>query len=96
MTREEVLALATKDYQHRDDNYPKSDVADNIDVYERSDGNFSITAEFKNTSETRAKRWLEDFVERKGLKIVSSAEAWQTGDYRDDWVSAEVTVSIGE
>ena len=96
MIREEVLALATDDYQHRDNNYPRSDVADSIEVYEKSDGNFSITAEFKCTSETRAKRWLENFVERKGLKIVNSAEAWQTGDYHDDWVSAEVTVSIGE
>ena len=96
MTREEVFALATDDYQHRDGDYPKSNVATNIEVYEKSGGNFSITADFKNTSEARARRWFENFVDRNGLKIVSSAEAWQTGDYHNDWVCAGVIVSIGE
>ena len=34
MRREEILALATDDYQHRRGGYPESGEADTIDVYE--------------------------------------------------------------
>ena len=94
MTREEVLALATDDYQNRRGDAPESDIPDTISVYERSDGNFSILASFKNTSEDRAERWLEKFVDKKDLKIVRAVSAWQSGEYHDDWVDAEIVVSI--
>ena len=92
MTKEEILALATEDYQHRRGDYPESGEADTIDVYERSDGTFNIEASFKNTSEDRAKRWIENFVESKDLKIIKRADACQDGDYKDDWVRSWVVV----
>ena len=92
MTKEEILALATDDYQHRKGDYPASGEADTIDVYEKSDNTFEIEASFKNTSEDRAKRWIERFAEKNDLKIVKTADACQDGDYHDDWVRAWVIV----
>ena len=92
MTREDILALATDDYQHRGGDYPESDVANSIDVYERQDGTFEIEADFKNTSVGSAKRWIEDFAEDNDLTIVKPADGCQDGDYQDDWVRAWVIV----
>lgn len=92
MNREEILALATRDYQHRDGDYPRSNVADSINVYERQDGTFEIEADFKNTSESTAKRWIEKFVEQHNLTIIKAADSCQDGDYHDDWVRAWVVV----
>ena len=94
MTRDDILELETEDYQHRRGNYPKSDVADSIRVEEQSYGIFEIEADFKNTSEDSAKRWLERFVEKHDLTIVKAAEACQDGDYQNDWVRAWVVVKI--
>lgn len=90
--REEILALATDDYQHRRGDYPESGEADTIDVYENNDSTFTIEADFKNTSEDEAKRWIERFAEKNDLIIVKAADAIQDGDYEDDWVRAWVKV----
>ena len=92
ISREEILALATDDYQHRRGGYPESGEADTINVYEKQDGTFEIEADFKNTSEDRAKRWIERFAEKNDLAIVKAADACQDGDYEDDWVRAWVVV----
>ena len=92
MSREEILALATDDYQHRRGDYPESGEADTIDVYENNDSTFTIEADFKNTSEDEAKRWIERFAEKNDLIIVKAADAIQDGDYEDDWVRAWVKV----
>ena len=92
MSREEILALATEDYQHRRGDYPESGEADTIDVYENNDSTFTIEADFKNTSEDEAKRWIERFAEKNDLIIVKAADARQDGDYEDDWVRAWVKV----
>ena len=65
-----------------------------IRVEEQSYGIFEIEADFKNTSEASAKRWLERFVEKHDLTIVKAAEACQDGDYQNDWVRAWVVVKI--
>ena len=92
MSREEILALATEDYQHRRGDYPESGEADTIEVYENNDSTFTIEADFKNTSEDEAKRWIERFAEKNDLIIVKAADAIQDGDYEDDWVRAWVKV----
>ena len=92
MRREEILELATEDYQHRRGGYPKSGEADTIDVDENNDSTFTIEAYFKNTSEDEAKRWIERFAEKNDLIIVKAADAVQEGDYEDDWVRAWVKV----
>ena len=92
MRREEILTLATDDYQHRRGDYPESGEADTIDVYENNDSTFTIEADFKNTSEDEAKRWIERFAEKNDLIIVKAADAIQDGDYEDDWVRAWVKV----
>lgn len=92
MKTEDILALATFDYQHRRGNYPESDIADTINVYQKQDGTFEIEADFKNTSEESAKHWIEHFVEQHDLIIIKPADACQDGDYQDDWVRAWVCV----
>lgn len=92
MRREEILELATDDYQHRRGDYPESGEADTIDVYENNDSTFTIEADFKNTSADKAKRWIERFAEKNDLIIVKAADASQDGDYEDDWVRAWVKV----
>ena len=91
MTREEILALTTDDYQHRNGDYPLSGVAESIEVYEK-DNCFSIEANFKNTSTSMAKRWIERFAEKNELKVIKAAEACQNGDYYNDWVKAWIIV----
>ena len=92
MNIEDILALATTDYQHRRGDFPKSNVANSINVYQRQDDTFEIEADFKNTSEESAKHWIEHFVEQHDLIIIKSADACQDGDYQDDWVRAWVYV----
>ena len=92
MSRKEILALATDDYQHRRGDYPESGEADTINVYENNDSTFTIEAYFKNTSEDEANRWIERFAEKNDLIIVKAADAIQDGDYEDDWVRAWVKV----
>ena len=92
MSREDILALATDDYQHRRGDYPVSGEADTINVYEKQDGTFEIEADFKNTSEDKAKRWIERFAEKNNLNIVKAVDACQDGDYHDDWVRAWIVV----
>ena len=93
MTREEILNLTENDFQQRKGKYPKSNIPDDIIVRER-DNNFVITASFKNTTESNAKYWLNNYVKKFDLNIVDESKAWQDGDYQDDWVIASITVSI--
>ena len=79
MKTEDILALATSDYQHRRGDYPESDIADTINVYQKQDGTFEIEADFKNTSEESAKHWIEHFVEQHDLIIIKLADACQDG-----------------
>ena len=94
MTVEEVLALETRDYQHRNGSYPKSNIADSVEIRQRNDNEFVILCAFKNTTESHAKDWIENFATKHDLKFTSRAEAWQDGDYQDDWVMAELIVTI--
>lgn len=84
---EELKELATDDYQHRGGNYPRSGKPDTIQVY-----GTEIEADFKNTSESTAIKWLTDYLDRKGYKF-KKVTACQTGDYDDDWVNASTTVT---
>ena len=94
MTKEELMELSTDDYQHREDNYPKSGIPVSIDVDDNKNGTYDISAAFKNTSEETAKKWLTKYVQRHGLNITKPATAWQSGDYHDDWVDAYVVVEL--
>lgn len=85
--REELAKLATSDYQGREGNYPRADVPDSISV----NGN-SVSADFKNTTETTARKWLKRYLEGKGFRIKGEVESFQDGDYQDDWVVAYATV----
>ena len=83
----ELKELATDDYQHRGGNYPRSGKPDTIQVY-----GTEIEANFKNTSESTAIKWLTDYLDRKGYKF-KKVTAYQTGDYDNDWVNASTTVT---
>ncbi len=97
ITKEELLALATDDFQHRDGNYPKANIPDSIEIWEterihtNSDGEprpeFGIQASFKNTTQDAAERWLEKWCKQNDIPI-HAVESWQDGDYQDDWVCA--------
>ena len=81
---EKLKSLATDDYQNRDGDYPRSNVADTVAVSPAY-----ISCEFKNTSENSAARWLESFLSRNGVKVnIKDIDTWQDGDYEDDWVIA--------
>lgn len=84
---DELKELATDDYQHRGGNYPRSGKPDTIQVY-----GTEIEADFKNTSESAAIKWLTDYLDRKGYKF-KNVTACQTGDYNNDWVNASTTVT---
>ena len=94
MRKADVLALATDDYQNRNGNYPKSDVADSIKVHIRMDDTYELTADFKNTTEDSAKQWLSKFIKRNGLELVNEIQTMQDGDYQNDWVVAYANVKI--
>lgn len=85
---EALSKLATDDYQKRGGNYPRCNVADSVTVH----GNV-VTCDFKNTTESAARKWLENHLALNGFKIRGEAKAWQSGDYHDDWVTASATVS---
>lgn len=83
----ELTKLATDDYQGRGGNYPRPNVPDCITV-----NGASVSAEFKNTTEEKAACWLENYIEGQGFRIKGKVEAFQSGDYEDDWVTACATV----
>lgn len=94
MTREEILALATDDYQDRRGDYPYNNVPDRIEVSDFGEDRFMIHADFKNTTEDFAKHWLTKYADAHDLKVIRDADAWQTGDYENDWVDADIVVGI--
>ena len=77
-----IKSVETDDYQNRDGGYPRSDKPDSISGY-----GGELSAEFKSTDERTAKRWLENFCSGAGFKA-KKVTTEQTGDYRDDWVTA--------
>jgi len=83
-----LLPLATDDYQNRCGNYPESDEADTIQV-----SIDSIVFDFKNTSINSAKRWVYRFLKDNDLDVdENDINAWQDGEYTDDWVMASVSL----
>lgn len=93
-TRNALNAMATNDYQKRGGNYPRSGVPDYISVADYHD-QIKLTAEFKNTSEGVAENWLRNHVQSVAGKIANSGvyETWQSGDYKDDWVTVTATLN---
>lgn len=86
----ELMELKTDDYQNRDGEYPKANIPDSIDVFE-SKNTVIVTAYFKNTEEHIAIEWLKNKLSKYK---VSKIEAYQTGDYQDDWVDATAEIKI--
>ena len=78
-----LKSFETDDYQNRNGDYPKSDIPDSISYYK-----FGLEFYFKNTSEKSAKNWVKTFCDKNGL-VPTSIDAWQDGDYQDDWVVCE-------
>lgn len=81
-----LAELATDDFQKRGDKYPSSGKPVAISVR----GNCA-TLEFKNTSETEAKKWASNYLFNYGF-TVESIEVNQEGDYHDDWVHVYANV----
>ncbi len=83
-----LAELATDDFQkrHAHGGYPASGKPDAIRVH----GNCA-TFEFKNTSETEAKKWVANYLKSKGIDKFS-VDATQDGDYQDDWVTVSAIV----
>ena len=76
--------IATADFQKRGDKYPSSGKPVAISVRGKC-----ATLEFKNTSETEAKKWTSNYLFNYGF-TVESMNVNQDGDYHDDWVSVQV------
>lgn len=91
MKKEELLVLETQDYQNRNGDYPKSGIADTVEVYEENQF-IAIEGSFKNTSEETAMKWMKNYVSNAGY-TVEKTTAFQDGDYADDWVNATAYVS---
>lgn len=76
------------DYQNRGGNYPASGKPVAIQVSEYSKGTDALFS-FKNTSESAAKSWVKNYLQRSNLPF-DEIEAGQAGDYHDDWVDVTV------
>lgn len=97
-------SLATNDYQGRKGSYPASGRPDSIDVYSDIKNPDKPIVElvfaFKNTSQSTAERWVENNVvssisnKAKGVKLDTTLNSYQTGDYKDDWVDVNLKVAI--
>jgi hypothetical protein len=74
--------IATEDFQKRGDRYPSSGKPVSITVHGRT-----ASFEFKNTTETEAKKWVSNYLRNQGF-VVELVSCEQTGDYDDDWVTA--------
>ena len=94
VTEQDIMALATNDYQNRQGAYPRSNVPDSIYVDKLNNNTFNISADFKNTSVPTANRWLTRFAQEHGLNIAVESMAHQSGDYHNDWVTAELIVRL--
>ena len=93
LTKDDILALNTRDFQNRKGAYPKSYIPDSVQVqyFEDTDEYMFLTT-FKNTPESDAKVWLENYIKELGLTINSALDSWQDGDYDNDWVCASCRV----
>ena len=88
-SKERLAALATDDFQGRGNNYPRCGVPDTIDVREDT-----ISCDFKNTSPKTAAAWLRRYLVNNGFTIKGEVDAFQSGDYEDDWVTATAKIQI--
>ena len=86
-------SIATDDYQRRGGGYPKSNIPVLIEVRSFSKG-MMVQIEFKSTTEKAAKNWTERNIipELKKLKANYKITTRQEGDYKDDWVVAEIEI----
>lgn len=91
--KKDILSLHTDDYQNRGGNYPKDGIPVSIDVFDSDDEIVSITASFKNTSETEAREYIErKFLPKLDTSLNTKVSTSQDGDYHDDWVNVYIEV----
>lgn len=64
---------------------------DTIEVNKVSNDGVEVAASFKNTSESTAKTWLEQFIRSHGFEN-AEVDVCQSGDYNNDWVDAYCVV----
>lgn len=90
----ELKKLETADYQNRKGAYPSSNVPDSIKFYDEENG-ASLEIDFKNTSEQEAIDWFKtskeaNIVNKFKANYNIELNAYQDGDYPDDWVKLTV------
>ena len=93
--KERLFNLETGDYQNRRGQYPTGGVPDTIDVYEH-DNKVFVEFSFKNTSEISAERWVCNYLKNKVGVDPFKINAYQDGDYQNDWVVAQALYLIEE
>ena len=85
-----IEGMVTEDYQNRGDGYPKSDVPVFINTWERH-GIQVLEVEFKNTDEDVAIKETKRILrENKVGNKQTTTNAYQNGDYPNDWVMVVV------
>ena len=77
----------TDDFQNRRGEYPRSGVPDTVNIY-----NDEAVLSFKNTSESFAKAWTQNHLNKIGQDW-NHIDAFQDGDYNDDWVTVVVKLN---
>ncbi len=93
-TRAMYAKHETDDFQNRGDSYPRGGTPVRIDSYAHKN-QASLSFAFKNTSEDDARAFVSQFMQQHGLPV-SDIQAWQDGDYHDDWVTAEATYTVSK
>ncbi len=93
--KEKLFGLETDDYQNRRGQYPTGGVPDTIDVSEH-DNKVFVEFSFKNTSEISAERWVRSYLKNKVGVDPFKINAYQDGDYQNDWVVAQALYLIEE
>jgi len=79
-----------EDYQNRGGNYPKSNKPVSIEAYKNE-----LTFSFKNTNESDSIKAVKKTTTYKEIseKYKVTINAYQTGDFQDDWVDVVCKVS---
>jgi len=82
----------TKDYQNRGGNYPTSDKPTDIVFYDdMKNKRIELTFSFKNTNEKTALNFVKSFLKNKNIVKRYKINAYQDGDYENDWVVVNTT-----
>ena len=85
-----IEKMVTEDYQNRSDGYPKSDIPVFINTWVRH-GIQVLEVEFKNTDEGVAIKETQRILrENKVGNKQTTVNAYQNGDYHNDWVMVVV------